>query len=91
MAFKADELMIQVGPGKPEDTKHCPCEEPSEPHCPAHSKHPCKGDTVANEGCPDQTCLVNRTLVGTAGTADLDGLYLLRRQMKEHLSQELPA
>jgi hypothetical protein len=97
VAFKAEELMIQVAPGKPahpEGTKHCPCEEPSEPpcqesserHCQAHSKHPCKANTRGGDDiCQDDTCLVNRTLAIT-GTADRAGLDLLRQQMRELLS-----
>ena len=119
MAFKAEELMIQVLPGTviwaacndPEDGgsgehSHPPqsCKQDSQIPCDPCGEHTidisvCQSPSQARCGdgppppvpvpCAQVTCQ-NDTMQTRAGAAGLAGLDLLRHQMRERLSQELP-
>lgn len=89
MAFKAEELMIQVLPregenlGTPDDAKCQGClTQDTRKHCSQKTK-PC-GDSPHGDPCH------NNNTRRTQGGVGPSGLVLLRHQMREFLSQELP-
>lgn len=115
MAFKTEELMIQVLPGK-EGAQGCPtlglassptcqsmtndrCKCRSHSQCPPDSHpcdqgtHPCDeqtGGPCGYDSGESDTCQ-NNTRRGRGDTTRPSGLDLLRHQMRERLSQELPS
>ncbi len=112
MAFKAEELMIQVLPsqwmwaachgkegGYPGDASHpaSDCQKNSQKPC--CEENTCRRGTHPASGCQENTRVrcpgdhgtcQNNTKKTQAGNAGSSGLDLLRHQMRERLSQELP-
>lgn len=96
MAFKTEELMVHVMPGTRLwaqcGSQNCPggaaegsgCE--NDTRCPGGVSG-CQGNT---QNCPGGSGCQNDTQRVKGGTAGVSGLALLRRQMRERLSQELP-